>query len=100
MGNLNNENSNTIAVDLANVAGLKSGVLDFITENHLSVPGYNANLEHSAFEKTETFLYDSIKSIGETVSDFVHDLSSAIENGYWSPPQTPYHQNEKNLIIN
>ena len=81
-GGANDQNSNTVVARLAEVMGLKPLVLNFVSTNNLSVPGYDATLEHSLFERTTESLYQGLKDAGNTVSELWNGIKSFVGNAY------------------
>ncbi|MDX2083625.1 MAG: hypothetical protein SFV53_06545, partial [Rickettsiales bacterium] len=77
-GGADDQNSNTVVTKLAEVMGLKSLVLNFISANNLHVPGYDATLEHSLFERTTESLYQGLKSAGNSVSDLFSGVKESV----------------------
>ncbi len=70
-GDFNDQNSNTVAMYLAKAAGLENGVMTFITENGLHVPGYLSKLEHSGGEVDLDRLVEGLETaIGQNRLNF------------------------------
>ncbi|MES2677735.1 MAG: calcium-binding protein [Pseudomonadota bacterium] len=73
---LNKQNSNTVAMYLAASMGLQSGVIDFVNDYYLNVPGYFATLNHSPFEKNMTSLVQALEQIGNQVHQGTAEILS------------------------
>ncbi len=81
-GGANDQNSNTVVMTLVNVMGLKPLALNFVSANNLHVPGYDATLEHSLFERTTESLYQGLKDAGHKVSELWSSAKSFVGNAY------------------